>query len=144
MENRAILLVEDNGDDEILTLDALRSADVTNEVFVVRDGAEALDYLFSQGKYATHEPSALPGLILLDLKLPKISGLEVLRRVKCDERTRHIPVVVLTTSSEREDIKNCYGNAANSYVRKPVEFEKFLEAVHHLGLYWMLVNERWC
>jgi len=136
-----ILLVEDNNDDELLTLDALRTGGLTNPVFVVRDGQEALDYLFAHGPFAGREPHEGPSLVLLDLKLPKVSGMEVLRRIKTDERTRRLPVVVLTTSSEQEDIHNCYGNGANSYVRKPVEFDKFLEAVRHLGLYWTLVNE---
>jgi two-component system, response regulator len=136
-----LLLVEDNKDDELLTLDALRSAGVTNPIFVVRDGQEALDYLFFEGSFTTRDRNDRPCVILLDLKLPKISGLEVLRRIKTDERTKRLPVVVLTTSSEEEDIHNCYGNGANSYVRKPVEFEKFLEAIRHLGLYWTLVNE---
>jgi CheY-like chemotaxis protein len=136
-----ILLVEDNKDDELLTLDALRSAGVTNPIFVVRDGADALDYLFFQGRFARRDPNQKLCVILLDLKLPKISGIEVLRRIKADERTLRIPVIVLTTSSEHEDIHKCYGNGANSYVRKPVEFEQFLDAVRHLGLYWTLVNE---
>jgi two-component system, response regulator len=136
-----MLLVEDNKDDELLTLDALRSAGVSNPIFVVRDGQEALDYLFIEGSFATRDRNDWPCMILLDLKLPKISGIEVLRRIKTDERTRRVPVVVLTTSSEQEDIHNCYGNGANSYVRKPVEYEKFLEAIRYLGLYWTLVNE---
>jgi two-component system, response regulator len=136
-----ILLVEDNKDDELLTLDALRSAGVNNPVFVVRDGQEALDYLFVEGSFAAREHYDMPCIILLDLKLPKIGGREVLRRIKSDHRTRRIPVIVLTTSSEQEDVRDCYGNGANSYVRKPVEFDKFLEAVRHLGLYWTLVNE---
>jgi two-component system, response regulator len=136
-----LLLVEDNKDDELLTLDALRNAGVTNPIFVVRDGQEALDYLFVEGSFASRDRNDRPCVILLDLKLPKISGMEVLRRIKTDERTKRLPVVVLTTSSEEEDIHNCYGNGANSYVRKPVEFERFLEAIRHLGLYWTLVNE---
>jgi CheY-like chemotaxis protein len=140
-QNGIILLVEDNQDDEILTLDALRTAGVNNPVVVVRDGQEALDYLFAEGNFANRDPDQKPCIVLLDLKLPKISGVEVLKRIKTNERTRRIPVVVLTTSSEQEDIRNCYGNGANSYVRKPVEFEKFLAAVRHLGLYWTLVNE---
>jgi len=142
MEAGTILLVEDNQDDELLTLDALRNGGVANSVTVVRDGAEALDYLFAQGSYASRDTALQPCVILLDLKLPKVSGMEVLRRIKTDERTKRIPVVVLTTSSEHEDIHNCFGNGANSYVRKPVEFERFLEAVRHLGLYWTLVNEQ--
>jgi CheY-like chemotaxis protein len=141
MEAGTILLVEDNRDDELLTMDALRTGGVSNTVTVVRDGGEALDYLFARGDFASRDAVRQPCVILLDLKLPKIGGLEVLRRVKTDDRTRRIPVVVLTTSSEPEDIHNCYGNGANSYVRKPVEFDKFLEAVRHLGLYWTLVNE---
>ena len=141
MKARSILLVEDNRDDEELTLDALRRGGVTNPVMVVRDGAEALDYLFAQGSYSSRDPNRRPCVILLDLKLPKISGLEVLRRAKADDRTRRIPVVVLTTSSEEEDIQDCYGNGANSFVRKPVEFDKFSEAVRQLGLYWTLVSE---
>lgn len=128
-----ILLVEDNPDDELLTLDALQNARLTNPVTVVRDGQAALDYLFGDPE--------LPRLVLLDLKLPRVSGREVLRRLKTDERTKRVPIVVLTTSSEKSDIYECYGNGANSYVRKPVEFDKFLEAVRHLGLYWTLVNE---
>ena len=141
MKARTILLVEDNKDDELLTLDALCSAGVTNPVTVVRDGAEALDYIFAQGRYSNLDMTQQPCVILLDLKLPKISGLEVLRRIKSDERTRYIPTVVLTTSSEQEDVKNCYGSGANSYVRKPVEFDRFLTAVRQLGLFWTLVNE---
>jgi two-component system response regulator len=142
MDLRTILLVEDNQDDELLTLDALRNGGVTNPVTVVRDGAKALDYLFAQGSFAGRDASRQPCVILLDLKLPGIGGMEVLRRIKTDDRTRRIPAVVLTTSSEHEDIHNCYGNGANSYVRKPVEFDRFLEAVRYLGLYWTLVNER--
>jgi len=137
-----ILLVEDNKDDEILTLDALHNAGVTNPVFVARDGAEALDFLFAEGLFTARDPYRTLCVVLLDLKLPKISGTEVLRRIKTDERTRRTPVVVLTTSSEQQDVHACYENGANSYVRKPVEFEKFLEAVRHLGLYWTVVNER--
>lgn len=141
MEQGTILLVEDNRDDEALTLDALQSAGVRNRINVVRDGAEALDYLFRRAEYSNRDPSWHPCLILLDLKLPKIGGLEVLRRIRSDPGTRSIPVVVLTTSSEQEDIDNSYGNGANSYVRKPVEFDRFLDAVRQLGLYWTSVNE---
>lgn len=141
MEARGILLVEDNPDDELLTLDALRRAGVPNPVTVVRDGAEALDYLFGQGEFASREKYPQPCVVLLDLKLPKISGLEVLRQVKSDDRTCRIPVVVLTTSSEQEDMHKCYGHGANSYVRKPVAFDRFLEAMRHLGQYWTVVNE---
>ncbi len=144
MDPQTIMLVEDNRDDELLTLDAIRNGGVTNPVTVLRDGAEALDYLFAQGPFAGRDRTLQPCVILLDLKLPKIGGLEVLRRIKTDERTRRIPVVVLTTSSEQEDIHNCYGNGANSYVLKPVEFDRFLDAARHLGMYWTLVNERVC
>jgi len=138
---KTILLVEDNQDDELLTLDALRNAGISNPVHVVRDGQEALDYLFAEGNFSAREPGQNPCLVLLDLKLPKVSGIEVLRRIKTEERTRRVPVVVLTTSSEQEDMHRSYGNGANSYIRKPVEFEEFQEAVRHLGLYWILVNE---
>jgi two-component system response regulator len=136
-----ILLVEDNKDDELLTLDALRSAGVINPIFIVRDGQEAIDYLFSRGSFVSRDPNQTISLILLDLNLPKISGSEVLRVVKSDARTRLTPVVVLTTSSEQEDIRNSYDGGANGYMRKPVEFEDFLEAIRHLGLHWTLVNE---
>jgi two-component system response regulator len=135
-----ILLVEDNRDDELFTLDALRKSGVTNPISVVRDGQEALDFLFCEGPWARRDAARKPCLVLLDLRLPKVSGRAVLRRIKTDDRTRRIPVVILTTSSQKEDIENCYGNGANGYVRKPVEFEEFVEAVRHLGLYWTLVN----
>jgi len=138
---RAILLVEDNPDDELLTLRALKKQNITNEVVVARDGAEALDYLFGSGPYAGRDLSVMPQLILLDLKLPKVDGLEVLRRVRADERTRLLPVVILTTSREQQDLLQGYGLGANSYVRKPVDFDQFAEAVRQLGLYWLLLNE---
>jgi two-component system response regulator len=141
MESRPILLVEDNPDDETLTLRALAKNNITNEVVVVRDGAEALDYLFGTGQYQGRDTSALPQVVLLDLKLPRIDGLEVLRRLRSDERTRFLPVVVLTSSSEEKDVVSSYGFGANSYVRKPVEFTQFLDAVRQLGLYWLLINE---
>jgi|ERR1051326_2814707 CheY-like chemotaxis protein len=136
MNDREILLVEDNRDDEALTLDALARAGVGNPVTVVRDGAEALDYLFGKENYAEK-----PCLVMLDLKLPKIGGLEVLKRIRKNEQTKRVPVVVLTTSSEPEDLQNAYDNGANGYVRKPVEFDRFSEAVRQLGMYWILVNE---
>ena len=136
MEKKHILLVEDNHDDEILTLDALEKAGVVNPIVVARDGAEALDYLFAADGSARQ-----PCLVMLDLKLPKIGGLEVLRRIRSDPRTRPVPVVVLTTSSEPQDISESYDIGANSYVRKPVEFDKFSEAVRQLGMYWILINE---
>ena len=136
-----ILLVEDNPDDLELTLRAFRKSKVLNEIDVVRDGAEALDYLFRAGAYCDRSSDALPELVLLDLKLPKIGGLEVLRRMRADERTRRIPVVVLTSSSEEKDILSSYDLGANSFVRKPVDFTQFLEAAKHLGLYWLVLNQ---
>jgi len=138
---KIILLVEDNPDDEALTLRALKQASVANQIVVVRDGAEALDYLFGQGAYQGRNTAQQPTVILLDLKLPKIDGLEVLKRLRADERTRLIPVVVLTSSAEERDIAQSYENGANSYVRKPVVFTEFVEAARHLGLYWLLINE---
>ena len=138
---RPILLVEDNPDDELLTLRALKKQNITNEVVVARDGEEALDYLFGSGPYAGRDLSVMPQLVLLDLKLPKVDGLEVLRRVRADERTRLLPVVILTTSREQQDLLQGYGLGANSYVRKPVDFVQFSEAVRQLGLYWLLLNE---
>ena len=139
--SRAILLVADNPDDELLTLRALKKQNITNEVVVARDGEEALDYLFGSGPYAGRDLSVMPQLVLLDLKLPKVDGLEVLRRVRADQRTRLLPVVILTTSREQQDLLQGYGLGANSYVRKPVDFVQFTEAVRQLGLYWLLLNE---
>jgi two-component system response regulator len=141
MEQRFILLVEDNPDDVDLTLRSLRGHNVQNEVVVVRDGAEALDYLFTTGAYASRDPGTMPAVVLLDLKLPKIDGLEVLRRLRADERTELLPVVILTSSKEERDLVNGYKLGANSYVQKPVDFVQFSEAVKHLGLYWLLLNE---
>lgn len=135
-----ILLVEDNPDDEFLALRALRKNNVANEVVVARDGAEALDYLFGEGAQAGKGPLT-PEVILLDLKLPKIDGLEVLRRIRADPRTRRIPTVILTTSNETIDIETSYDNGCNSYIRKPVDFEQFIDAVRQLGLYWLVLNK---
>ena len=140
--NKMILLVEDNPDDEILTLRALNGNNIANEVIVTRDGAEALDYLFARGQYSDRDTSEMPQVILLDLKLPKIDGLEVLSQMRADERTKEVPVVILTSSNEETDIAQSYVKGANSYVRKPVEFDQFVEAVRQVGIYWMLLNEQ--
>jgi two-component system, response regulator len=136
-----ILLVEDNADDLDLTLRAFRKSKVLNEIIAVRDGVEALDYLFATGTHSGRDPKATPEVILLDLKLPKVSGLEVLRRLRADERTRRIPVVVLTSSNEEKDIMACYDLGANSFVRKPVDFAQFMVAAQQLGMYWLVTNE---
>ncbi len=141
MSEKTILLVEDNPDDELLTLRALRKNKILNEVTVVRDGAEALDYLFGAGKYAGRDIRDMPQVVLLDLKLPKLDGLEVLRRLRADELTRRLPVVVLTSSDEEQDILASYDLGANSYVRKPVEFHEFIDALGQLGLYWLVLNQ---
>jgi two-component system response regulator len=141
MESRTILLVEDNPDDEELTRKALKEANIANEIVVVGTGIEALDYLFGTGAYADRDLSRLPQLILLDLKLPKLSGLQVLERLRADPRTKLIPVVILTTSSEEEDVIASYQLGANSYVRKPVDFDQFTDAIRHVGLYWLLINQ---
>lgn len=136
-----ILLVEDNPDDEALTLRAFTKSNLKNEVIVARDGVEALDFLFATGAYADRDINLLPQLILLDLKLPKIEGLEVLRQIRADERTKLLPVVILTSSKEQEDLIRSYSLGANSYIRKPVDFTQFVEAVQQLGLYWLVLNE---
>jgi CheY-like chemotaxis protein len=141
LENKLILLVEDNPDDEALTLRALKKNNIANEVVVARDGVEALDYLFGTGAHAGRDMNVMPQVILLDLKLPKIDGFEVLRRLRADERTKFLPVVILTTSNEEKDRLNGYGLGANSFVRKPVEFGQFIEGVRQLGLYWLILNE---
>jgi CheY-like chemotaxis protein len=141
MNRGLILLVEDNPDDEALTLRALKKNNILNPVVVAHDGVEALDFLFGTGMYEGRDVKERPMVILLDLKLPKIDGLEVLKRLRKDERTRLIPVVVLTTSNEEQDIIKSYSLGVNSYVRKPVEFEEFIKAVGLLGMYWLLVNE---
>jgi CheY-like chemotaxis protein len=141
MGTQPILLVEDNPDDEALTLRALKKNNIKNEVVVAHDGAEALDYLFGAGSYAGRDLQVMPQVILLDLKLPKIEGLEVLRRMRADPRTKLVPVVVLTSSDEEADRISGYGLGANSYIRKPVEFESFMECVRQLGLYWLVLNQ---
>jgi len=140
MDRKLILLVEDNPDDEALTLRALRRNNILNEVIVVRDGAEALEYLFAAGRYAGRGTETDPQVVLLDLKLPKFSGVEVLRRLRAEERTRRTPVVVLTSSQEERDVVDCYNHGVNSYVCKPIDFKQFTDAVRQLGLYWMPLN----
>jgi len=137
VQKKTILLVEDNPDDEALTLRALKKNNIFNEMTVVRDGQEALDYFFGEG--ASERP--MPAVVLLDLKLPKIDGLEVLRRIRADPRTRLQPIVILTSSKEEHDIVSSYSLGANSYIRKPVDFSQFMEAIRQLGLYWLVLNE---
>jgi len=141
MNDNVILLVEDNPDDETLTLRALKKNNISNQVVVAHDGVEALDYLFGTGMYAGRNAREAPQLVLLDLKLPKIDGLEVLRRIREDERTRLQPVVILTSSTEEQDLTRSYSGGANSYIRKPVDFDQFSEAVRQLGLYWLVLNQ---
>ncbi|MCG3210007.1 MAG: Response regulator rcp1 [Anaerolineae bacterium] len=141
MDRQIILLIEDNPDDEILALRALKKNMVMNQVVVAHDGAEALDYLFCTGIYADRNPREMPRLILLDIKLPKLNGLEILRRIRSDHRTRLLPVVVMTSSNEEQDVITGYQLGANSYIRKPVDFIQFTEAVRQLKLYWLDLNE---
>ncbi len=141
MDMKTILLVEDNPDDELLAIRALKKNNIMNEVVVARDGAEALDYLFGTGAYEGRNTSIMPQVILLDLKLPKIDGLEVLKRLRDDDRTKLLPVVVLTSSKEERDLNESYRLGANSYIRKPVDFTQFSEAIRQLGLYWLVLNE---
>jgi two-component system, response regulator len=136
-----ILLVEDNDDDVQLTLRAFRKSDLVSTVTVVRDGVEALDYLLATGEYASRNPDVMPDLVLLDIKLPRVDGVQVLERLRSHPRTRLIPIVILTSSAEPKDLLTCYTLGANSYVRKPVDFAEFTEAVARLGVYWLLVNQ---
>lgn len=141
VERKVILIVEDNPDDEELTLRALKQSHVFHQVIVVHDGEEALEYLFNGGGNSGQELHPLPQVMLLDLKLPKVSGFDVLKHVRNDPRTQFLPVVIMTSSSEEEDIYTSYKLGANSYVRKPVEFQRFAEAVQQMGLYWLLINQ---
>ena len=138
---KTILLVEDNADDELLTLRALKKNKIANNIDVVRDGAEALDYLFGTGSFKGKDVNSLPTLIILDLKLPKVDGLEVLKRVREDNKTKRIPIVVLTSSNEEQDVFTSYNLGANSFIRKPVDFVKFVEVASQIGLYWLVLNE---
>jgi len=140
MENNVILLVEDNPKDEALTLRALRKSNIVNDVVVAHDGVEALEYLFATGAYAGRDTTVMPQLTLLDLKMPRVDGLQVLKKMREDERTRRLPVVIFTSSDEEEDLIRSYELGANSYVRKPVEFSQFVEATRQLGLYWLVLN----
>lgn len=142
MDCATILLVEDNRNDETLTLRALKKNNIKNEVFVARDGVEALDFLLCQGAHAGRDPRKMPDVVLLDLKLPRVDGFEVLRRMRADDRTKLLPVVILTSSNEERDRLSGYRLGANSYVRKPAEFEEFIEAVKQLGLYWLILNQK--
>jgi two-component system response regulator len=137
---KVILLIEDNDSDELLTVRALRKHNIANEIAIVRDGAEALDFLFARGEHADRDPHDLPTVALLDLNLPKIGGLDVLRAIREDDRTKYLPVVVLTSSAEDEDVLRSYNLGANAYVRKPVEAAEFAEAINALGLFWLVVN----
>jgi len=140
-DEKIILLVEDNPDDEALTIRALRKNNIKNEIVVARDGVEALEYLFATGRYASRDLARMPQVVLLDLKLPKLDGLEVLRQLRASSHTRLLPVVILTSSNEEQDRITGYGLGANSYVRKPVDFDQFMEAARQLGLYWLVLNE---
>jgi two-component system response regulator len=141
MASKTILLVEDNADDEALAFRALTKNNIGNQLIVARDGAEALEYLFGSGQYSGRDMNLGPQVVLLDLNLPKVSGLEVLRQLRANERTKLLPVVILTSSNEEQDRLHGYENGANSYVRKPVDFNQFIEAVRQLGLYWLILNE---
>jgi CheY-like chemotaxis protein len=140
-EKKIILLVEDNPDDELLTLEALKDNNIKNKVFIAHDGEEALDYLFSRGEFKDRDSGMLPQVVLLDLKLPKIDGLEVLKQIRSNDKTKFLPVVILTSSKEETDLIKSYQLGANSYIRKPVDFEQFTQSVKYLGLYWIVLNE---
>jgi two-component system response regulator len=141
MKERVILLVEDNPDDEELTIRTLKKNNILNEVVVAHDGSDALDFLFGSGKYSKRDTAIMPVIVMLDIKLPKINGLEVLKRIRSDERTKLLPVVILTSSDEERDLVESYQLGANSYVRKPVDFTQFQKAVQQLALYWILLNK---
>jgi len=141
IQNRVILLVEDNPNDVELTLRAFKKSTVVSEIVVVHDGEQAIQYLFSTGPHANRKPSRMPDVVLLDMKLPKLDGLGVLRRMRADDRTKRLPVVVLTSSREEKDVISSYDLGANSFVRKPVDFVQFVDAAWHLGLYWLVMNE---
>lgn len=141
MDPKVILLVEDNPDDEELTVRALKKSNIANEIIVARDGVEALEYLFGEGRHSGRDLRTMPQVVLLDLKLPKLDGLGVLRRLRSDERTRMLPVVILTSSNEEQDLIHGYRLGANSYIRKPVDFTQFSEAARQLGLYWLVLNQ---
>ena len=141
IRNRVILLVEDNPNDVELTLRACEKSNVSNEIVVAGDGEQAIHYLFKTGPHAGRDPKDMPEVVLLDMKLPKLDGLGVLRRIRADERTRRLPVVILTSSKEEKDVMSCYDFGANSFVRKPVDFGQFVDAARHLGIYWLVMNE---
>jgi len=141
MKESLILLVEDNEDDIMLTERAIKKNRITNKLVIARDGNEALDFLFCRGEFEGRSPAELPIVVLLDLKLPKVDGLEVLKAIRSDERTRLLPVIILTSSKEEQDIISCYTSGANSYIRKPVDFNQFIDAIQSLHLYWVILNE---
>ncbi len=141
MNDRIILLVEDNPDDEALTIRALKKNNILNEVVVARDGAEALDYLFGRGAYSGRDPGELPELVLLDINLPKLNGLQVLEQIRANPLTELLPVVMLTTSNQEQDLLQSYRLKANSFIRKPVDFAQFMEAIRQLGIYWLVLNQ---